>query len=60
MSVIGFLVNPAWTRSAIVPAPILSLESNYSQDPSRHFMREVQWLNRNAIFRDMYAKLRKG
>ena len=60
VSVIGFLVNPAWTRSAIVPAPILSQESNYSHDPSRHFMREVQWLNRNAIFRDMYAKLRRG
>lgn len=60
VSVIGFLVDPAWTASAIVPAPILSLEGNYSHDPARHFMREVQWLNRNAIFRDMYAKLRKG
>ena len=60
VSVIGLLVNPAWTRSAVVPAPILSGEGNYSHDPARHFMREVQWLNRNAIFRDMYAKLQKG
>ena len=50
VSVIGALVNPAWAPSAVVPAPILSTEGNYSHDPSRHFMREVRWLNRNAIF----------
>ena len=60
VSVIGFLVNPAWTQSVVVPAPILSLEGNYSHDPNRHFMREVRWLNRNAMFRDMYTKLREA
>ena len=60
VAAIGLLVNPQWARSAVVPAPILSAEGNYSHDPSRHFMRQVQWVNRNALFRDMYAKLRKG
>jgi len=60
VSAIGLLIDPSWTRSVVVPAPILSMESNYSHNPARHFMREVQWLDRNAIFKDMYTKLRKA
>jgi len=58
--VIGMLVNPDWTASAIVPSPILSMEGNYSHDASRHFMREITGLDRNAMFKDMYTKLRKA
>ncbi len=60
VSVIGMLINPEWTVSAIVPSPILSMEGNYSRDPARHFMREVTGLNRNAMFKDMFTKLRKA
>lgn len=60
ISAIGYLIDPAWSFSAVVPAPILSSDSNYSHNPARHFMREVLWVNRNAIFKDMYTKLRKA
>ena len=60
ISAIGYLIDAAWTHSAIVPSPRLSTDSFYSHDPTRHFMREVLWINRNAVFRDMYTKLRKA
>ena len=60
VSVIGFLVNPAWTDSQIVPAPTLTDDQRYATSRYPHFMREICWLNRNAMFRDMYTKLRKA
>ena len=57
---IGILMDPNWCTSAVVSAPALSSEGRYSKDDNRHFVREVRFLNRNAMFKDMYTKLRKA
>lgn len=60
VSTIGLLVNPDWAPMAIEPSPLLSEDCRWSRDASRHPIGVVQWLNRNAIFRDMYKKLAQG
>ena len=44
----------------VEPSPLLSEDCRWSRDASRHPIGVVQWLNRNAIFRDMYKKLAQG
>lgn len=60
VSTIGLLVNPDWAPMAVEPSPLLSDDCRWSRDASRHPIGVVQWLNRNAIFRDMYKKLAQG
>ena len=60
VSVPGCLMNPDWCRSEIQPSPILSLDTQtMSVNASRHPIRIVTVLDRNAMFRDMYRKLVK-
>lgn len=60
VSIIGLLVNPDWAPMTVEPSPLLSDDCRWSRDASRHPIGVVQWLNRNAIFRDMYKKLAQG
>lgn len=60
VSTIGLLVNPDWAPMTVEPSPLLSEDCRWSRDASRHPIGVVQWLNRNAIFRDMYKKLAQG
>jgi len=57
IAAVAYLVNPAFSRAYLEPSPILSYENKYSRDTSRHPVYVVEWLDRNAIFRDMYTKL---
>ncbi|MEK8128083.1 nucleoside hydrolase [Paenibacillus filicis] len=57
MSAIAYLVNPAWLPSSIVHSPVLSEDFRWSFDTSRHWLRYVQYVQRNDIFKDFFAKL---
>lgn len=54
---IAWLVNPAWVPTDLVHSPILTDQVTYSKDSARHFIRMATSLNRDAIFRDLFAKL---
>ncbi len=54
---IASLVNERWTPSRLVPSPILDDEMRWQEDATRHAIREVVHVNRNAIFRDLFTKL---
>lgn len=54
---IAWLVNPLWAESALTPSPILTSERTWSHDPRRHLVREVRYVDRDAIFRDLFGKL---
>jgi len=54
---IAWLVNPAWVESALVHSPILTAEQTWSHDPRRHFIREARYVDRDAIFSDLFKKL---
>ena len=57
MSAIAYVINPAWTPSDLVHSPIVTNEYTYSFSDSRHFIRVVNYVRRDPIFRDFFQKL---
>jgi len=57
ISVIGYLINPKWVPTAVIHSPILSSEFTWSSDPTRHFIREAKYVDRDAIFLDLFEKI---
>lgn len=60
ISTIGYVINPYWCPSTLVPAPYLTDELTWRQDPGRHLMRVCNFVYRDGIFGDMFAKLSKA
>lgn len=54
---IGYLIDETWIPTDIVHTPILTDQLTWSFDPSRHFMRSANYVRRNQIFGDLFAKL---
>ena len=55
---VGLLVNPAWAPAKICTSPVLVGADRIAHDPERHLMRSVYQINRDAMFRDLFMKLR--
>jgi len=53
----SWLVEPAWVSTALEHCPILTSRLTFSRDSSRHLVREAFWINRDAVFTDVYRKL---
>ncbi len=58
MAAVGWLLDPEWAPSVLVPTPIVTELKTYSFDASRHPMRYVTQIRRNPILRDFFIKLR--
>ena len=59
MTAVAWLVNSRWLPSDLVHSPIVTDNYTFSFDRSRHFMRAVNFVNRDPIFRDFFSKLEK-
>ena len=61
VSAIAWLMNDGdrFMRSYITPSPIPQYDHHYSFDPTRHPIRYVYYINRDAIFTDLFKKLRE-
>jgi hypothetical protein len=57
VSTIAYLVNPAWLPTALVHSPVLTDNVTWSVDQSRHLIRCATFIQRDPIFRDLFAKL---
>jgi len=57
ISAIGYLINASWVPTEVVHSPILTDQLTWSFDNSRHFILSATFVNRDAIFRDLFAKL---
>jgi hypothetical protein len=57
MAAVAWLLDANWTPSVLVPTPILTANTTFSLDRSRHPMRYVTYVDRDAILRDFIAKL---
>jgi inosine-uridine nucleoside N-ribohydrolase len=58
ISAIAYLINPDWVPTDIVSSPILTDQLTWSVDGSRHFIRTATSVNRDAIFGDLFGKLK--
>ena len=55
---IAWLLEPAWVPSFLTDAPYLSADCKWQRRGNpRHIMREALDINRDAIYRDFFAKL---
>ncbi len=57
MAVGAWLMNPDWTSSHLTPSPIFNEGLRYSFDPTRHPVRVLTRVNRDAVFNDLFEKL---
>ncbi|WGR92053.1 nucleoside hydrolase [Bradyrhizobium sp. ISRA443] len=58
MAPVGWLLNPSWAPSVIVPAPVLTDQMTWSVDRRRHPIRYVTFIDRNAILKDFFLKMK--
>ena len=59
MAAVAWLLDETWTPSVLMPTPILTDNTTYSVDRSRHFMRYATHVHRNPIIMDFIAKLER-
>lgn len=57
MAVVAWLIDESWVPTAVVHSPVLTDAGTWSQDPTRHLIREALWADRDAIFADFFRKL---
>ncbi|MEG0834752.1 MAG: nucleoside hydrolase [Christensenellaceae bacterium] len=57
VSTIGYMVNPNWCPSTLVPTPYLNDKIIWEHDDSRHLMRICKHIYRDGVFGDMFYKL---
>jgi purine nucleosidase len=60
LAAVGWLLDPTWTKTEARPSPILTSELTWSEDPSRHTIREVVSVDRDAVFGDLFARLARA
>lgn len=53
----AWAINPDWMPSKTVPSPILTEDLQYRTQPDRHLVRFGYWVERNAIFKDLFTKI---
>lgn len=58
MTAVAWVVDPRRLPSNLVHTPIVTDQFTFSVDQSRHLMRAVFFLDRDAIFRDFFTKVR--
>jgi inosine-uridine nucleoside N-ribohydrolase len=58
ISTVAYLVNPGWVYSKCVQAPILNDDFTWGERINdQHLMRSAYYLNRDAIFGDLFYKI---
>jgi hypothetical protein len=53
------MMRPEWVPSLLLPTPMLGDDRKWSAGPAdRHLWREAYDVDRDAIFRDLFTKLK--
>lgn len=58
IAVIAWLNDPDWVPSHLVQSPHISEDFRWGLDRSRHLIRYVHYINRDAVLKDLFLKLR--
>jgi len=57
MAAVAWVLSEDWAPSHIISSPILTEQTTWSFDHSRHLIRYVHQINRDAIMKDFFEKL---
>ncbi len=55
---VAWLLDESWVPSVITKTPTLTDDLRYTQNPKDHDMRLATFINRDAVFQDLFKKLR--
>jgi inosine-uridine nucleoside N-ribohydrolase len=58
MAPVGWLINPDWAPTVVVPTPILTNQVTWSVDRTRPPMRYATIVRRDPILKDFFSKLK--
>jgi purine nucleosidase len=58
ISAIAWLIDAGWFTARLTPSPLLNDNHTWSADQRRHPIREILAMNRDAIFRDLFTRIR--
>ncbi len=59
VSAVAYLINDGWFNSTLEHSPMISEDCKWCFDHSRHFIRYIYNVDRDAIFTDLFDKLSK-
>ncbi|MCA0753457.1 nucleoside hydrolase [Paenibacillus sp. N4] len=59
LSAIAYIIEPELVPTDLVHSPLLTDQITWSTHPGRHLIRCAYFVNRNAIFRDLFMKLQE-
>ncbi len=57
ITAVAWLLEEDFMKDRLVPSPIPEYDHHYGFDPTRHFIRYVYCVNRDALFEDLFQKL---
>lgn len=57
MAAVAWLLDDKWAPSILMPTPILTDDIAWLRDDTRHMMRYVSYVDRNAILKDFFIKI---
>jgi inosine-uridine nucleoside N-ribohydrolase len=61
ISTVAYAVNSAWMESDLHPSPVLLPDVTWGPvDPNRHPVRIIRHIDRDAVYGDLFAKLRRA
>ena len=61
ISAVGYMINPEWVTSDLVPSPVLQEDVTWGpDDASRHPIRMARHVNRDTIFGDLFRRLERA
>lgn len=59
VTAVAWLLEDRFMRDCIQPIPIPEYDDKWGFDMTRHFYKYVYWINRDALFGDLFQKLSK-
>lgn len=58
IATVGYVLNPTWCLTTLEPSPLIAEDCTWLPgDESRHPIRVCNYINRDLVFGDMFAKL---
>jgi inosine-uridine nucleoside N-ribohydrolase len=57
IAAVAYLLNDEWMTTTLVHSPVVTDQITWSVDQRRHFIRCVQYIQRDPIFGDLFRKL---
>jgi inosine-uridine nucleoside N-ribohydrolase len=58
IATVAWLLNDRWVPTQLTHAPIAQDDGTFSYSKSRHLIRQAYFVHRDAVFEDLFAKLR--